>query len=128
MDSDTVVGLTSAGGPILIVFTVATYVWKEWRATREERRNASRVAAESDSAVVAATKDVVDMIRAEITVAIKERSEWRTRALEAEDKIDQLESAADDSKYVIVKLRRQLREFRNGNVPAQIPEETAQVS
>lgn len=122
---DSLITLFGAGGPLFIIGAIVTFLVKEWRTSRDERRNAVRVSAESDSAVVAATKDVVGLIRSEIGVAIAQRNEYRTRALEAEERADKLEDEKDELKDANNKLRRQIREFREGRTPSHIPEEVA---
>lgn len=124
---DSLVTIFGAGGPVLIVFTIVTFFVKEWRTSRSERQNAPRVSAESDSVVVAATKDVVNMIRSEIDEAIKQRNDYMTRANIAEDKADDLEIELEASERVVRRLRHQIHEFRNGRTPHVIPEESTGV-
>lgn len=92
MDLLTIFGV---GGPAVVILAIVSFVVKEWRQSSTNRRLAPRIAAESDSAVVAATKDVVVLIRSELAEVITSRKYWQDEAKRLQTENEHLQNEND---------------------------------
>lgn len=124
--NETLVWIFGAGGPLVILLSIATFIGATIRNRNRDRRAAPRIAAESDSAVVAATKDVVELIRSELKEVIKTKNHWMLRATTAEAENERLKERVAILQSALAQYRlgqsrgTETTSIVNGSTPAEI--------